>query len=150
MITLWICAAAITKLATSLTLPTKMQAVRKIGLKGCAAPDFSCVSVEDISLPVPGFDEVLLKVSGSGLNPDEITILDVPAVHYTLGIDVAGVIVSVGSNTTGRLKVGDRVWANGIHGGMHMGEYATRPEAVCGKFLRDWIWWLQGLFPPWL
>jgi NADPH:quinone reductase-like Zn-dependent oxidoreductase len=126
----WFICAAVLQFAICAAFPS-MRAVRKTGVEGCTPPGFSCVSVVNITTPEPGFEEVLIKVSASGVNPDEITILDLPAVHYTLGIDVAGIVASVGSGTTGRIKVGDRVWANGIHGGM--GEYAIRSEALCGK-----------------
>ena len=109
-----------------------MRAVRKTS-SSCKPPSFECVVLSNsTNVPVVGRGEVLLKVAGSGLNPDEITILELPAVGYTIGIDVAGTVVALGPGTEarGRLQVGDRVWAAGIKGGM--AEFAVRPAANCG------------------
>lgn len=109
-----------------------MRAVRKTGILGCKAPDFGCVTVDNATdAPTPGFGEVLIKVASSGINPDEISILALPAVHYTLGIDVAGEVVALGPGCSERIRVGDRVFATGIAGGM--AEYAVRPEFLCGR-----------------
>ena len=48
---------------------------------------------------------MLINVSSSGVNPDELTVLSLPAVHYTLGIDVAGVVTTLGPGCSTRLKV---------------------------------------------
>jgi NADPH:quinone reductase-like Zn-dependent oxidoreductase len=111
--------------------PPTMRAVRKVGATGCGPPDFSCVAVEsDARTPVPRHGEVLIKVAGSGLNPDELTPLKLPGVSYTLGIDVAGTVATLGEGCSGRLRVGDTVWAPGVHGGW--AEWAVRPEKECG------------------
>ena len=105
-----------------------MQAVRKVGK--CGSPtDFSCVQVQNISVPVPSFDEILIKTAGTGINPDELTLLRYPVLHYTLGIDVAGTVAAVGAGVK-RFKVGDRVWAIGTRGAM--AEYAIRPAPISG------------------
>ena len=117
-------------LALSGMTPSTMRAVRKTGLAGCGPPSFGCVVVSGSTpVPVAGHREVLINVSSSGVNPDELTVLSLPAVHYTLGIDVAGVVAALGPGCT-RLKVGDMVWAAGIKGGM--AEFAVRPEATVG------------------
>ena len=109
--------------------PATMRAVQKTGIRGCQAPEFSCVSViNDTKTPSPGLGEVLIKVSSTGVNPDELSILGIPALHYTLGIDVAGVVVAVGPGTSQRIKIGDSVWTTGTRGGM--AEYAIRLEAI--------------------
>jgi len=118
-------------LSVSTARAATMRAVRKTS-SSCKPPSFECVVVSN-STTVPPIllgAEVLIKVAGSGLNPDEITILELPAVGYTLGIDVAGVVIALGPHADTRLKVGDRVWATGIKGGM--AEFAVRPAANCG------------------
>ena len=105
-----------------------MRAVQKVGK--CGSPtDFSCVQVQNISVPVPSFDEILIKTAGTGINPDELTLLRYPGLHYTLGIDVAGTVAAVGAGVK-RFKVGDRVWAIGTRGAM--AEYAIRPAPISG------------------
>ena len=73
------------------------------------------LSYEDVPDPKPNSGEVLVKVSGTSLNPidwkiraghmKDIMPLQLPAI---LGSDVAGVVVAVGPGVT-RLKEGDKV-----------------------------------------
>ena len=114
----------------SAALPKTMRAVRKAGFEGCGPPDFRCVAVDNVTVPAPGLGQVLIRTAGTSVNPDEISILSIPLVHYTLGIDVAGTIASVGPGVT-RFSVGDRVWSAGIRGGM--AEFTTRPALTCGQ-----------------
>lgn len=114
----------------SVALPKTMRAVRKVGFEGCRAPDFRCVAVDNVTVPAPGLGQVLIKTAGTGINPDELSILSTPLVHYTLGIDVAGTVASVGPGVT-RFSVGDRVWSAGVRGGM--AEFTTRPALTCGQ-----------------
>ena len=73
-----------------------MRAIRKSS-KSCGSPDFSCVSVVNSTrVPKPRSTEILIRVAGSGINPDEISLLQIPLLEYTLGLDVAGVVVAVG------------------------------------------------------
>ena len=117
-------------LCAASVLPETMRAVRKTGIKGCGPPDFACVQVQSVTTPEPGLGEVLIKVAASSLNPDELRILEQPAVHYTLGLDVSGIVVALGAGCSSRLAIGDRVYATGI--GWGMGEFAVRPEFMCG------------------
>ena len=67
--------------------------VRKTGLVGCGPPAFNCVlEVNTTKIPAPGPLQLLIKVAGSSINADDIPTLGIPAVHYTLRIDVAGII----------------------------------------------------------
>eukprot|EP00035_Acanthoeca_spectabilis_P032518 m.19065 g.19065 ORF g.19065 m.19065 type:complete len:383 (+) comp5393_c0_seq1:37-1185(+) len=110
---------------------TPMRAVRKVGVAGCSPPSFGCVQVVNTTRrPSPGPGEVLVRVTSSGINPDEVSLLELPAIDYTLGIDLAGIVEEVGPACSGRIKVGDRVWATGIKGGM--AEYAVRIELAVG------------------
>jgi NADPH:quinone reductase-like Zn-dependent oxidoreductase len=72
----------------------------------------------------------LIKVAGSSLNPDEISILDTPLVSYTPGIDVSGTVAELGLGVQG-FEVGDRVWSMFATGGM--AEYTTRLAALTAK-----------------
>src|SRR5947207_9151682 len=76
------------------------------------------VAFADIPKPVPKPDEILVQVHAAGLNPIDNMIpkgtfkpmlrLQLPA---TLGSDLAGVVVEVGSRVT-RFKLGDAVFAS--------------------------------------
>ncbi|NXP47399.1 QOR oxidoreductase, partial [Heliornis fulica] len=68
----------------------------------------------DVPIPVPGEGQVLIKVHACGVNPVETYIRSgsyarKPALPYTPGSDVAGVIESVGERVTA-FKEGDRVF----------------------------------------
>ena len=117
--------------AGAASVTSSMRAVRKTGFAGCGLPDFRCVEARnDTKVPTAGLGEVLIRVSSSGLNPDEVSLLALPAVDYTLGIDVAGTVEQVGPGCSGRVKVGDRVWAPGTQGGF--AEFCARPELIVG------------------
>ncbi len=90
---------------------------------------------EEISRPVIRPDEILVEVYAAGLNPIDYMIpkgtfkpilkFDMPA---TLGSDLAGVVVEVGSKVT-RFKVGDEVFASIFDLGRgSLAEYAAVPE----------------------
>ncbi|KAJ7418754.1 Quinone oxidoreductase [Willisornis vidua] len=68
----------------------------------------------DVLVPVPKENQVLIKVHACGVNPVETyirsgTYARKPALPYTPGSDVAGVIEGVGDHVTG-FKKGDRVF----------------------------------------
>ncbi|XP_009685096.2 quinone oxidoreductase [Struthio camelus] len=68
----------------------------------------------DVLIPVPKENQVLIKVHACGVNPVETyirsgTYARKPALPYTPGSDVAGVIESVGEHVTA-FKKGDRVF----------------------------------------
>jgi NADPH:quinone reductase-like Zn-dependent oxidoreductase len=89
----------------------------------------------DIPQPTPGPDEILVQVHAVGLNPIDYMIpkgtfkpilrFHLPA---TLGSDLAGVVVEVGSRVT-RFKPGDAVFASifDLNGGA-LAEFAVVPE----------------------
>ena len=79
------------------------------------------------------------KVGGSSVNPCDVDYLELgigcSGGKGTLGMDMSGTVVAVGSGTTGRLKVGDQVWTD-IGGGSGdtgaMAEYSLVAEAQAG------------------
>jgi NADPH:quinone reductase-like Zn-dependent oxidoreductase len=92
-----------------------------------------------VDIPRPGFkpDEMLVQVHAAGLNPIDYTIpkgtfkpilrFQLPA---TLGSDLAGVVVEVGSRVT-RFKPGDAVFASLFDLGTGaLAEFAVVPEKV--------------------
>jgi NADPH:quinone reductase-like Zn-dependent oxidoreductase len=95
------------------------------------------IDFADIPRPVPKPDEILIEVHAAGLNPIDTTIpngsykpimpLRLPT---TLGSDLAGVVVEVGSRVT-RFKPGDSVFASTFDMGFGaLAEYAVVPESV--------------------
>ena len=90
------------------------------------------VSIEDVADPEPGDDEILVNVKACGVNFTDLLSLDGkyqnnPPPPFTPGKDAAGIVEAVGANVTGH-KVGDRVIAHVIHGGM--AEKAVCPMAM--------------------
>jgi NADPH:quinone reductase-like Zn-dependent oxidoreductase len=95
------------------------------------------VTFADIPRPVPKPDEILVKVHAAGVNPIDTMIpkgtfkpmlrFQLPA---TLGSDLAGVVVEVGSRVT-RFKPGDAVFASIFDLGTGvLAEFAVVPESA--------------------
>ena len=93
------------------------------------------IGFADIPRPTPKPDEILVQVNAVGLNPIDYMIpkgtfkpilrFQLPA---TLGSDVAGVVVEVGSRVT-RFKRGDAVFASSFDLGTGaLAEFAVVPE----------------------
>lgn len=81
------------------------------------------LSLEEIDLPVAGPGQVLVRVHASGVNPLDTKIAAGKAGHAqaalpaVLGIDLAGVVASVGAGeSSARFAAGDRVY--GMTGGV--------------------------------
>ncbi|MFT5486249.1 MAG: NADPH2:quinone reductase, partial [Alphaproteobacteria bacterium] len=90
------------------------------------------VSVAEVADPTPGDDQILVDVKACGVNFTDLLSLDGkyqnnPPPPFTPGKDAAGIVAAVGANVTGH-KVGDRVIAHVIHGGM--AEKALCPAAL--------------------
>jgi NADPH:quinone reductase-like Zn-dependent oxidoreductase len=107
--------------------------MRALVLKRHARPDQ--VAFVDTPRPVPKPDEILVQVHAAGLNPIDNMIpkgtfkpilrFQLPA---TLGSDLAGVVVEVGSRVT-RFKPGDAVFASIFDlGAGALAEFALVPE----------------------
>lgn len=80
------------------------------------------VSIADVADPTPGDDEILVDVKACGVNFTDLLSLDGkyqnnPPPPFTPGKDASGIVAAVGANVT-NYKVGDRVIAHVIHGGM--------------------------------
>jgi NADPH:quinone reductase-like Zn-dependent oxidoreductase len=77
--------------------------------------------VREIGTPRPGSGEVLVRVNASGVNPLDVKIRHGQAAHAkavfpaVLGIDLAGVVESVGPDVDG-FRPGDEVY--GMTGGI--------------------------------
>lgn len=95
------------------------------------------IGFDDVRRPTPKADELLVQVHAASVNPIDNMIptgifkavvkFQLPA---TLGSDLAGVVVEVGSRVT-RFKVGDAVFANIFDQGTgSIAEYAVVPESA--------------------
>ena len=93
------------------------------------------IGFADVTRPTPKADELLVQVHAAGVNPIDNMIptgifkavvkFELPA---TLGSDLAGVVVEVGSRVT-RFKVGDAVYASIFDQGTgSIAEFAVVPE----------------------
>jgi NADPH:quinone reductase-like Zn-dependent oxidoreductase len=90
-----------------------MRAVRSAA-PGCGAPDFGCVHVATVPVPIPQAGEVLLRVNASSCG---VTDMVEAGPHpwfplgpqRLLGYNVAGTVAAVGPGVT-RLKLGDAVF----------------------------------------
>jgi len=95
------------------------------------------IGLADVPRPMPKADELLVQVHAAGVNPvDNIipTGMFKPVLHFqlpaTLGSDLAGVVVEVGSRVT-RFKPGDAVFANIFDLGIgSLAEFAVVPESA--------------------
>jgi NADPH2:quinone reductase len=96
------------------------------------------LTLEEVPDPVPGSDEVLVRVHAAGVNPYDTYMRAGgyainPGLPYIPGADAAGVVDQVGGDVTG-LKAGDRVYVGGTAAGRAHGAYASmvvcRPSQV--------------------
>ena len=93
------------------------------------------IGMADVPRPAPQPDELLVQVHAAGLNPIDHMIPQgtfKPVLHFrlpaTLGSDLAGVVVEVGSRVT-RFKPGDAVFASVFDLGTgSIAEFAVVPE----------------------
>jgi NADPH2:quinone reductase len=89
------------------------------------------LQVDEVPRPGPDADEVLVGVTGAGVNPVDTYLREGSYQPFTLpmvpGVDVAGEVAAVGDTVAG-FAVGDPVYGTGI-GKEHYGGYAEY-EAV--------------------
>jgi NADPH:quinone reductase-like Zn-dependent oxidoreductase len=93
------------------------------------------IGFADLPRPTPKADELLVQVHAAGVNPIDNMIptgMFKPVLHFqlpaTLGSDLAGVVIEVGSRVT-RFKPGDAVFANIFDLGIgSIAEFAVVPE----------------------
>jgi NADPH2:quinone reductase len=86
------------------------------------------LQLEDVPDPSPGPGQVLVEVKAAGVNPSDTYVRSgtyalTPPLPYIPGGDGAGVVKSVGQDTT-ELRPGDRVYVSGTAGQRLIGTYA--------------------------
>lgn len=121
-----VCAAVLTNVIAS--IPSKMNTVKAKGLKGCQAPDFSCINVEIVDTPKPKDGHALIKINASSVNPSDVDMVEVPTAAFigALGDDFSGVVVECPGCS--KLKVGDKVWGGAGFGGGAFADYMVQSE----------------------
>ena len=82
----------------------------------------SAPELTQVSLPDPGAEQIRLRIHACALNFADLLMIkgtyqDTPPAPFTLGLEVAGEILSVGRNVTG-LAPGDRVAVYSGQGGL--------------------------------
>lgn len=95
------------------------------------------IGFADVPRPTPKANELLVQVHAAGVNPIDYVIptgMFKPVLHFqlpaTMGSDLAGVVVEVGSRVT-RFKPGDAVFASLFDLGIgSLAEFAVVPEHV--------------------
>lgn len=100
--------------------------MKAVQFHGFGGPDV--LQLDDVPDPVPGADDVIIRVKAAGVNPADTymrngTYRIQPALPCIPGGDAAGDVVAVGENVTG-LKAGDRVFAGVAMGLDFTGCYA--------------------------
>lgn len=103
------------------------------------------IGFADVPRPAPKPDELLVQVHAAGLNPIDNIIPQgtfKPVLHFqlpaTLGSDLAGVVVEVGSRVT-RFKPGDAVFASLFDlGNGSLAEFAVVPESAAALKPSSW------------
>jgi NADPH2:quinone reductase len=106
--------------------------MKAIGLTDFGGPEV--LKVIELPEPQAGPGEVRIRVHAAAVNPTDLTfrsggrasqLADLPA-PYIPGMDVAGVIDQLGTDTDDRLSIGDTVIAYVIPMGPHGGTYAEQ------------------------
>jgi NADPH:quinone reductase len=106
--------------------------VKAIVVREFGEPDV--LRIEDVPDPVPGPDQVLVRIGAAGVNPVETYIRKgayarKPSLPFTPGADAAGTVVDVGPGVT-QCSPGDRVYLIGTA----VGAYGTYAEmAACNQ-----------------
>ena len=90
-------------------------------------------ALTDLPLPSPGKGEVRLKIRACGLNFADLLMArgqyqESPALPFTIGMEVAGIVDETGPGVTGLMQ-GQRVAAFAGHGGL--AEYGCFPAERC-------------------
>src|SRR6266545_6247504 len=90
------------------------------------------VELEDIPQPIPGDDEVLVRIHAASINPFDVAVVAgylsfMATAPLTVGTDFAGEVVEVGKDVT-NLKPGDEVYGMVVLHSGTFAEYAT-PKA---------------------
>ena len=120
-----------------MSIPATMRALQQTSLNG--PQDLRLVT--DAPVPVPGPEEVLIRVTAAGVNFGDIsqahgTFLGGPRPPYLAGFEGAGEVAAVGDAVTG-LEPGTRVIGVGIGGGA-FAEYMVLPAAAAVPVPPGW------------
>ncbi|GKQ42967.1 alcohol dehydrogenase [Companilactobacillus sp. RD055328] len=99
------------------------------------------LQLNEMPVPNPQKDEVLIQVNSIGLNPVDYKLIEKPLSSFEyphiFGLDAAGTVVSVGENVKG-FKVGDRVAGhNNLQKDGTFAEYAIFPDYSLAKILEN-------------
>jgi len=118
-------------------IPTTMRALQQTSLNG--PRDLRLIT--DAPVPVPGQDEVLIRITAAGVNFGDIsqahgTFLGGPQPPYLAGFEAAGEIAARGEAVTG-LEPGVRVIGAGIGCGA-FAEYTALPAAAVMPVPAGW------------
>ncbi len=113
--------------------------------------DPEVLELKEISEPIPGVNEVRVRLHAAGVNPNEAYIrsgnysFGVPDLPFTPGFDGAGVVDAVGEGVT-HVKVGDRVFVAAMLAKKNTGTYAQKVvcEADAVHLLADNVSFEQG------
>ena len=96
------------------SLPDQMSAIRQ------HAPGGE-VKMEQVSLPIPGPGEVLVKMDAAPVNPSDLAVLKEGylglSYPYTPGLEGSGTVVAAGSGLFPKLRLGSRVACSPQRGG---------------------------------
>jgi NADPH2:quinone reductase len=125
--------------------------VKRIRVHAYGGPEV--LAIEDIELPEPGPDEVLIRVKAAGVNPYETYAragtygARNPTLPYTPGSDAAGTVEAVGKGVAD-LALGERVFVMGTLSGSYA-QFALC-ERIRVQLLPSSISFAQGaaLFVP--
>ena len=130
-------------MATTMTMKATMKAVR---IHSFGGPDV--LRFEDVPVPKPGRNEILVRVHAAGVNPVDWKIrtgwmkdFRPMAFPYVPGADLAGVVAKVGSGVTawqpgqespetGELSFGGWIWRYDLE--------ATGPSRTTVTLTYDW------------
>jgi NADPH2:quinone reductase len=93
--------------------------MKAIVIRAFGAPDV--MKLETVPDPSPGSGQLVIRVGAVGVNPVDTYIragayARKPALPYTPGTDIGGLVQSTGAGVT-RFKAGDRVYAHAVVGG---------------------------------
>ena len=107
------------------------------------------MEIQDVSMPIPGSNEICIKVSKAGINFADILSRmglypGAPKPQFTPGMEVSGTIHELGPDVEG-FEVGDRVVGSGTNGGY--AEYTVSNCKGVFKIPKDVSFEVAASFP---
>lgn len=108
-------------------------------------PQGGRLEIQEVSMPVPGPGQVLVKVMAAGLNRGEINLVRsaLTGAAQTAGVEFAGIVAAVGAGVD-KLREGDHVAAHGPGG---QAEYALAEARAVMRLPRRLAWPEAAAFP---